>query len=91
MPWPMELPWGIHDALSTCQQPARGENADTHLTTGLLLSIEALRIVLLRLVMPAHSWARSTTPGHIAAAQVCGSSASTRRHPRTYERRREYL
>jgi hypothetical protein len=32
-------------------------NADTHLTTGLPLSIGALRIVLLLLVMPAHAWA----------------------------------
>ena len=32
-------------------------NADTHLTTGPPLSIGALRIVLLRLVMPAHGWA----------------------------------
>ncbi len=32
-------------------------NADTHLTTGLPLSIESLCSVLLRLVMPAHGWA----------------------------------
>jgi hypothetical protein len=35
--------------------------------------------------------ARSIAPGHIAAAHVCGSSTSTRHHPRTYERRRGIL
>jgi len=35
----------------------RDGNADTHLTTGLPLSLGALCIVLLRLVMPAHGWA----------------------------------